>query len=125
MINADVKLFTFNKTSLDVNTFVFPALSQPGRVYTSTNASYHVKLIWNLSWNISFYGNWDIRPPGNLPASDYGTTSGLSWTFGPSLRTTPTTIQWPKSTWPVENSYVSIIGVALINRQFPFCSDSA
>jgi hypothetical protein len=93
MINADVKLFTFNKTSLDLNTFVFPALSQPGRVYSSTNASYYVKLIWNLSWNISFYGNWDTRPPANLPESDYGATSGLSWTFGPSLRTTPTTIQ--------------------------------
>jgi hypothetical protein len=93
MINADVKLFTFNKTSLDLNAFVLPALSQPGRVYASTNASYYVKLIWNLSWNISFYGNWDTRPPGNLPKSDYGTTSGLSWTFGPSLRTTPSTIQ--------------------------------
>jgi hypothetical protein len=93
MINADVKLFTFNRTSFDLNTFVFPALSQPGRVYVSTNATYYVKLIWNLSWNISFYGNWDTRPPGNLPGSDYGTTSGLTWTFGPSLRTTPTTMQ--------------------------------
>jgi hypothetical protein len=46
-----------------------------------------------LSWNISFYGNWDNRPPGNLPGSNYGTSSGLAWTFGSSLRTTPRTIQ--------------------------------
>ena len=93
MINADVKLFRFNKTNLDLNALLLPALSEPGRVYLSTNASYYIKVIGNLSWNISFYGNWDNRPPGNLPGSDYGTTSGVSFTFGSSLRTTPTTIQ--------------------------------
>jgi putative salt-induced outer membrane protein YdiY len=93
MINADLKLFRFNRTNLDLNAILLPALSQPGRVYFSTNASYNVKIIGNLSWNISFYGNWDSRPPGNLPGSDYGTTSGLNWTFGSSLRTTPTAIQ--------------------------------
>ncbi|HXY52666.1 MAG TPA: DUF481 domain-containing protein [Terriglobales bacterium] len=93
MINADVKLFKFNKTNLDLNAILLPALSEPGRVYFSTNATYYIKIVGNLSWNISFYGNWDNRPPGNLPGSDYGTTSGLSFTFGSSLRTSPTTIK--------------------------------
>jgi putative salt-induced outer membrane protein YdiY len=93
MINADVKLFKFNKTNLDLNAMLLPALSEPGRVYFSTNATYYIKIVGNLSWNISFYGNWDNRPPGNLPGSDYGTTSGLSFTFGSSLRTSPTTIK--------------------------------
>ena len=93
VISTAVKLFQFNKTNLDLNASLFPALSEPGRVYFSTNASYYIKIISNLSWNVSFYGNWDSRPPGNLPGSDYGTTSGLSWTFGSSLRTTPTTIR--------------------------------
>ena len=93
LIDADVKLFKFNKTHLDLSAILLPALSEPGRVYFSTNASYYLKIIGNLSWNFSFYGNWDNRPPGNLPGSDYGTTSGLSFTFGSSLRTKPTTIQ--------------------------------
>jgi Protein of unknown function, DUF481 len=93
LIDTDVKLFKFNKTNLDLSAILLPALSEPGRVYFSTNASYYIKIIGNLSWNFSFYGNWDNRPPGNLPGSDYGTTSGLSFTFGSSLRTTPTTIQ--------------------------------
>jgi len=93
MINVDAKLFRFNKTNLDLNAILLPSLSQPGRVYFSTNASYYIKLIGGLSWNVSFYGNWDSQPPGSLPGSDYGTTSGLSWTFGSSLRTTPTNIQ--------------------------------
>jgi hypothetical protein len=93
VISTNVKLFKFNKTNLDLNGVLLPALSRPGRVYFSTQASYYIKITGSLSWNVSFYGNWDTRPPGNLPGSDYGTTSGLSWTFGSSLRTAPTTLQ--------------------------------
>jgi len=93
VISTNVKLFKVNKTNLDLNGVLLPALSQPGRVYFSTNASYYIKITGSLSWNLSFYGNWDTRPPGNLPGSDYGTTSGLSFTFGSSLRTAPTTLQ--------------------------------
>jgi len=93
VINANLKLFRFDKTSLNVNAFMSPALSDIGRVYFSTNATYYIKLPASLTWNFSFYGNWDTRPPGNLAGSDYGTTTGLSWTFGTSLRTKPNTVQ--------------------------------
>jgi len=92
LIAADVKLFRFNKTNLDLTATLLPAVSEPGRVYFSTNASYYIKITGNLSWNVSLYASFDNRPPANLPGSDYGTSSGLSWTFGSSLRTTPTTI---------------------------------
>jgi hypothetical protein len=87
LIAADVKLYRFNKTNLHLSAALLPAVSQPGRVYFNTNASYYIKLFGNLSWNISFYGNWDSRPPGSLPGSDYGTSSGLTWTFGSNLLT--------------------------------------
>jgi len=93
MITTDVKLFRFNKTNLDLNAVLLAGLSEPGRVYFTTNASYYIKITGNLSWNVSFYGNWNNRPPGNLPGSDYGTSSGVSWTFGSSLRTAPTSLQ--------------------------------
>jgi hypothetical protein len=82
MIASDIRLFRFNKTTLSVNISLFPALSEPGRIYATTNASYYIKLFSNLSWNISFFGNWDNRPPPNFAGSDYGTSSGLSWTLG-------------------------------------------
>jgi hypothetical protein len=82
LIAADVRLFKFSKTNLNASATVLPALSQPGRVRIDTNASYYVKLFSNLSWNISFYGNWDNQPPPGFSGSDYGTSSGLSWTFG-------------------------------------------
>jgi hypothetical protein len=82
VVAAEVKLFRFNKTNLNVTATLFPAISEPGRVHFNTNAAFYVKLFSNLKWNASFYGNWDNRPPTGLSGSDYGSSSGLSWTFG-------------------------------------------
>jgi hypothetical protein len=81
-VATDIKAFKFKKTNLDITASVVPAISQPGRVHFNTNAAYYIKLFSDLSWNFSFYGNWDNQPPPTLPGSDYGTSSGLSWTFG-------------------------------------------
>jgi hypothetical protein len=82
VVAADVKLFKFDKTNLDVSATVFPALSQPGRVFFNTNITYYVKLFRNFTWNVSFYGNWDNQPPAHFSGSDYGTSSGIGWKFG-------------------------------------------
>jgi hypothetical protein len=82
LIYSEFKLFRFSKTSLNATATLLPALSDPGRVRFSTNASYYIKIISDLKWNVSFYGNWDNRPPLGFSGSDYGTSSGLSWTFG-------------------------------------------
>jgi hypothetical protein len=82
LMYTEANFFRFSKTSLDANAVLLPALSDPGRVRFNANASYYIKIISNLKWNISFYGNWDNQPPLNLPGADYGSSSGLSWTFG-------------------------------------------
>jgi Protein of unknown function, DUF481 len=82
LVASEVKLFKFNKTNLDLTGVVFPILNDPGRVKFNLNAAYYIKITSNLSWNISFYGNWDNQPPPHFVGSDYGTSSGLSWTFG-------------------------------------------
>jgi Protein of unknown function, DUF481 len=82
LVAADVKLFRFNKTNLDFAGVVFPVLTNPGRVKFNMNTTYYIKITGDLSWNISFYGNWDNQPPPHFAGSDYGTSSGLSWTFG-------------------------------------------
>jgi len=82
LIVASAKLFYFNKTNLAVSGILLPALTEPGRVHFNLNAAYYVKLWSNLNWNISVYGNWDNRPPPGFSGSDYGSSSGLSWTFG-------------------------------------------
>jgi hypothetical protein len=82
LIAAETKLFKFKKTNLDLTGILLPAISDPGRLRFNVNATYYLKLFSNLSWNASFYGSWDNRPPSGLSGSDYGTSSGLSWTFG-------------------------------------------
>ena len=82
LLAGEVKLFKFNKTNVDFAGVLFPVLTDPGRVKFNMNATYYVKITGDLSWNISFYGNWDNQPPPHFSGSDYGTSSGLSWTFG-------------------------------------------
>ena len=82
LAGAEMQFFKFNKTNLTVSASAFPALSEPGRVYVNTNATYYVKFFGNFTWNLSFYGNWDNEPPLHFEGSNYGTSSGLGWTFG-------------------------------------------
>jgi hypothetical protein len=79
--STNLKVFLFKKTNLDVSAKVIPAFSDPGRVFYSTNATYYLKFFGDFSWNFSFYGNWDTRPPLHFTGGDYGYSSGLKWTF--------------------------------------------
>lgn len=76
------QLFYFKKMRISATGTAIPALSEPGRVFFRTNVSYYYKLFGKLDWNFSFYGNWDNRPPSDLSGSDYGSSTGLSYTFG-------------------------------------------
>lgn len=82
LIYVDARLFKFSKTNLDATVGILPAVTDPGRVRINANASYYIKLISDLKWNISFYGNWDNQPPQGFSGSDYGVSSGVSWTYG-------------------------------------------
>ena len=81
-VASEIKAFKFKKTNLDITASVLPTISQPGRVHFNTNAIYNIRFTPDLSWNFSFYGSWDTRPPATFSKSDYGTSSGLSWSFG-------------------------------------------
>ncbi len=81
LIAGNVQVFIFKKTTLIVDATLLPVLSQPGRVRFNTNASYSIQIIKNLWWKFTFYGNWDSRPPGGLSGSDYGSSSGISYSF--------------------------------------------
>ena len=82
LLGTELNLFRFDKSTLTVNGKLLPALSQPGRVQFNLNASYYVKLWGKLNWNFTVYGNWDNQPPPGFARSDYGTSSGLSISFG-------------------------------------------
>jgi hypothetical protein len=82
LLGTQLKLFRFNRTNLSVDANLLPAISDAGRVQFFLNTSYYVKLWGQLNWNLTFYGNWDNRPPPGFASSDYGMSSGLSISFG-------------------------------------------
>jgi hypothetical protein len=82
VVTANLQFFRFDKTNGSVSAALMPGISDPSRVKFNLNATYYIKLTGNPSWNISVYDNWDSKPPDGLSGSDYGSSSGLSWTFG-------------------------------------------
>jgi len=83
LLSSNLQVFSFKKTRFNLDASVAPALTpNTGRLFSRVNATYYLKLFGKVDWNFSFYGNWDTQPPAQLPSSDYGTSTGLSWTFG-------------------------------------------
>jgi hypothetical protein len=82
LVSLDLEAFTFKKTRLNADASAAPALTEPGRLFYKANLTYYLKLFGKIDWNFSFYGNWDTRPPPHFQGSDYGSSTGLSWTFG-------------------------------------------
>jgi len=82
MVSSNLEIFSFKKTRLKLYGTLAPALSQRGRLFSRLNATYYLSVFGKVDWNFSFYGSWDTQPPSHLPSSDYGTSTGLSYTFG-------------------------------------------
>jgi hypothetical protein len=82
LISSNLQIFTFKKTTLDLTGSLAPAINAQGRLFSKINATYYLKVFGKIDWNFSFYGNWDTDPPPHLASSDYGTSTGLSYSFG-------------------------------------------
>jgi hypothetical protein len=77
-----IEMFRFKKMRVDLSASIFPALNQESRVFSKTNGALYFKVFGKIDWNFSFYGSWDTQPPPRFQGSDYGTSTGLSWSFG-------------------------------------------
>jgi putative salt-induced outer membrane protein YdiY len=81
LIGAQYQLFHFDRFSLQSQTFFFPGLSDFGRIRLVTNDIFTVKLSNNFHSNISFWDNFDSRPPLGARNNATGLSAGLGWTF--------------------------------------------
>lgn len=82
LLGVTLNIVHFSKMTLTFKASALPTFNSDGRTFYNTNASYYLKLFGDLNWNLSFYGNWDTKPPQGYSGSDYGFSSGLGWTFG-------------------------------------------
>lgn len=61
--------------------WIYPSITDTGRVRSSLDSSLYYKLIGNFYIRLGVYGSYDTRPPANTPKSDYGVTTSFGWSF--------------------------------------------
>ena len=81
LVGLQYQLLRFDRYNLQSQLFVFPGLSDAGRVRTTTKTTFTVKLSNNFHTNFSFWDNFDSRPPVNAKGNELGISSGLGWSF--------------------------------------------
>lgn len=80
-LGASYQLLSFDSTELRSTFWVYPSLTDAGRVRASTDISVFLDLIGDLYWRIGFFNNFDSRPPLNTLRNDFGFTTSVGWKF--------------------------------------------
>jgi len=81
VFGTQLNFFRFKTTNILATASVYPSMTDPGRVRFDLNTSLKLRVAKDLYWNFSYYLDVDSRPPQGLPKTDYGSSSGLGWTF--------------------------------------------
>lgn len=78
---ADFKTFRFTTLDLQSHLYVFPSLSDLGRVRISTVSDLKIELVKDFYFGFRVYENFDSRPPITAPKNDVGVTTSVGWKF--------------------------------------------
>ncbi len=81
ILGTQLNFFRFRTTSIVTDAQLYPSLSDLGRVRFNLNTSMKLRIAKRLDWTFGFFLNTDSRPPQDLPKTDYGSNSGLSWRY--------------------------------------------
>jgi hypothetical protein len=72
---------TFRRLQFNGSLALHPNLTTLGRVRVGAESSLKLEIVRNLYWKLSFYENYDNRPPVAAPKNDFGTSTSVGWTF--------------------------------------------
>jgi len=75
------QIMRFDRYTLQSQAFVFPGLSDLGRLRATPKLTFDMKLKNNFYTNLSFWDNYDSHPPPNSKGNEFGISSGVGWTF--------------------------------------------
>jgi putative salt-induced outer membrane protein YdiY len=81
LLGITFSTFRFKTLDLASQNFLFPSISDPGRVRLSSQSRLRIELVRNFYWSLQLYENYDTRPPVTAPKNDLGVTTSLGWTF--------------------------------------------
>lgn len=81
VFGTQMNFFRFRAADIVTTAQLYPSLTDLGRVRFDLNTSMKLRVAKRLDWTFGFFIDYDSRPPQNLPNSDYGSSSGLSWRY--------------------------------------------
>ncbi len=73
--------YSFRGSSFNARVFVFPSLSDPGRVRVDSSFDWEWDMVSDLYLNISFIDNYDSQPPLNGIHNNLSISSTVGWSF--------------------------------------------
>jgi putative salt-induced outer membrane protein YdiY len=73
--------FRFDSTEWTNSLWIYPSITNQGRVRTSFDSSLYLDLVGDLYFRLALYHNYDSRPPTDTPKSDYGISTSIGWSF--------------------------------------------
>jgi len=83
-IEVQYSRFTFHnpKSTIQVEGSLYPNLTTDGRYRASVNADIDYEIYTDLFFVVSFYYDYDSKPPPGSARDDYRLSTSLKWTFG-------------------------------------------
>jgi putative salt-induced outer membrane protein YdiY len=81
LLGVQYRLFAFDRYTLETQLFVYPGLSDFGRIRSTTNNTFNVKLSNKFTLSLSLWDNFDSRPPVNAKKNELGVSTGIGWSF--------------------------------------------
>ena len=80
LLGLNYSWFHFDFSEFDFNVLVHPSLTDVGRVRIDLNTGLTLSVLGdNLHWTISFYDNFDSRPPATVSKNDSGISTSIGW----------------------------------------------
>lgn len=73
--------YHFRGSEINITTFVFPSLSDPGRVRVDSYVYWKLEITSDLYWKVSLINNYDSRPPNDAINNNLSATSSVGWSF--------------------------------------------
>jgi putative salt-induced outer membrane protein YdiY len=73
--------YNFNFGQFQSQLFVFPGLSDSGRIRVTTNNSLTIALTNKFHFTTTFWDNFDSRPPSIAKRNEMGVSTGIGWSF--------------------------------------------
>jgi len=81
LLGTYFNFFTFGDWENDIasSLLVYPSLTESGRVRADFDISYRQDLFEDFYFRLSFYDQYDSRPPEGASKNDFGTTLAIGW----------------------------------------------